>query len=177
MLMQRNILKTRNKKKEIAQPNNNSYVLAIRTEIRPEVTCIEAGAIQEDTMHMIIKQLTRPLAKKTQQILLDSQGYILESSDTIFPTDQLRHRPATEWSMFLSSIYDQILKMRLDSREIRFPYVETVVDFLQGELFDCSFVRVELGDNDAIFVWSIFDYPKNALTFLQEQQQKRNKLY
>lgn len=175
--MQRNILKKKNKKMLTAQANNAARASATRAEMPTEVAGRKAGTVQEDTMHMAIKQLTRPLAKKTQQILLDAQGYILESSDTIFSTDQLRHRPATEWSMFLCSIYDQILTMRLDSREIRFPHVETIADFVQGELFDCSFVRVELGDNDQIFVWSIFDYPKNALNFIQEQQQKRNKLY
>ncbi len=170
-------MKTNKNKSVTAQAQASLMALQLPDEQPSEAARFDVGAIQDETIHMAIKEFKRPLAKKTQQILLDSKGYILESSDTIFSTDQLRHQPATEWSVFLSSIYEQILKMRLDSREIRFPYIETIADFLQGELFDCSFVRVELGDNDQIFVWSIFDYPKNALTFMQEQQQKRNKLY
>lgn len=158
-----------------AAPSQHAVASSTHTPI--EEQALSAARLNGELIHPIFTGLKRPIAKKAQQILLDARGYILESSDTIFSTDLLRHQPATKWSTFLASIYEQVVLLTLDSAEIRFPYVETIADFLKGQLFDCSFMRVELGDNDQIFVWTIFDYPKNALFFIQEQQQKRNKLY
>lgn len=106
-----------------------------------------------------------------QQILLDKNGYIIESNDTIFSTTSLRHRPIAEWSTFLSSFFDQVKNMRLDSPEIVVNRVETITDFMSEKLFDCSFMRVEWDDSDAVFVWSIFDYPTDWLKSLRLQQQ------
>ncbi|MFM2268088.1 MAG: hypothetical protein RL757_1529 [Bacteroidota bacterium] len=117
------------------------------------------------------KNLVAKIKQSQQQILLNQDGYIIESSDTIFSTQALRHRPITEWSMFLASFFDEIRNMKLDSPEILVNRVETITDFISGKLFDCSFMRVEWNDSDSVFVWTIFDYPTEIFKTLQMQQQ------
>jgi hypothetical protein len=107
-----------------------------------------------------------------QQILMDWQGFILESTDTIFSTTQLHHTPAMDWSYFLSSIYTSLQCLKLDSPEIFFPRIGSITNFLNG-IYDCSFMRVEWGDNDKIIVWNIFDY-SNDLNKIQGIQQRFN---
>jgi hypothetical protein len=107
-----------------------------------------------------------------QQILMDWQGFILESTDTIFSTLQLHHSPSMDWSHFLSSIYPSLQLLKLDSPEIFFPRIGSITNFLNG-IYDCSFMRVEWGDNDKIIVWNIFDY-SNDFNKIQEAQQRFN---
>ena len=107
-----------------------------------------------------------------QQILMDWQGFILESTDSIFSTLRLHHTPAQEWSNFLESIFPALQLLKLDSPEVFFPRIGSVTNFLDG-IFDCSFMRVEWGDNDRIIVWNIIDYSKE-LNKIQKMQQKLN---
>ncbi len=107
-----------------------------------------------------------------QQILMDWQGFILESTDTIFSTLILHHTPASDWSYFLSSIFPSLQLLKLDSPEILFPRIGSITNFLDG-IYDCSFMRVEWGDNDKILVWNIFDY-SNDLQKIQQMQQGLN---
>lgn len=107
-----------------------------------------------------------------QQILMDWQGFILESTDTIFSTLVLHHSPASDWSYFLSSIFPSLQLLKLDSPEILFPRIASITNFLDG-IYDCSFMRVEWGDNNKILVWNIFDY-SHDLTKIQQVQQRLN---
>ena len=107
-----------------------------------------------------------------QQILMDWQGFILESTDRIFSTTRLHHTPAQDWSPFLQSIFPVLQQLKLDSPEVFFPRIGSVTNFLDG-IFDCSFLRVEWGDNDKIIVWNICDYSKD-LKKIQHEQQKLN---
>jgi hypothetical protein len=109
-----------------------------------------------------------------QQILMDWQGFILESTDTIFSTKILHHRPISEWSYFFDSIYPNLQELRLDSPEISFPRIASVTNFLDG-IYDCSFMRVEWGDNDKILVWNIFDY-SHQLDKIRILQQRFNEI-
>ena len=59
-----------------------------------------------------------------QQILIDWHGFIVESTDTIFSTFPQRHRPVTEWSPFIESIFPVLLELDLDTPEIFIPRVE-----------------------------------------------------
>jgi hypothetical protein len=109
-----------------------------------------------------------------QQILMDWQGYILESTDTVFSTLQLKHRPATEWSHFLESFFPVLQSLELSSPEIFLPRIGSVTNFLEG-IYDCSFMRVEWGDNDRIIVWNIIDYTFD-LPRIQQAQQRFNEM-
>jgi hypothetical protein len=109
-----------------------------------------------------------------QQILMDWQGFILESTDTIFSTLQLHHQPAIDWSYFLNSIHPSLQLLQLDSPEVFFPRIGSVTNFLNG-IYDCSFMRVEWGDNDEIIVWNIFDY-SHDLKNIQQIQQRFNEI-
>jgi hypothetical protein len=109
-----------------------------------------------------------------QQILLDWRGYILESTDTIFDSRKWHYRPAMEWSHFFISIYPVLQLLELSSPEIYFPRINSVTNFIEGT-FDCSFMRVEMGDNDQIFVWTIFDNTAHYEK-IQKIQQRLNEL-
>jgi hypothetical protein len=121
----------------------------------------------------------KPLASKPkqqthQQILMDWQGFILESTDTIFSTLQLHHTPAIDWSYFLQSIHPSLQLLELNSPEVFFPRIGSITNFLNG-IYDCSFMRVEWGDNDKIIVWNIFDY-SHDLNTIQQMQQRFNEI-
>lgn len=110
-----------------------------------------------------------------QQILMDWQGYVLESTDTVFSTRLLKHRPATEWSHFFESLFPVIQSLELSSSEIFLPRINSITNFLEG-IYDCSFMRVEWGDNDKIIVWNIIDYTAD-LPRIQKAQQRFNEMY
>ena len=109
-----------------------------------------------------------------QQILMDWRGYILESTDTIFSTLHLKDYPATELSNFLSSLFPVIQLLELSSPEIFLPRISSITNSIDG-IFDCSFMRVEWGDNDRIIVWNIIDY-SDALPKVQAAQQRLNEI-
>jgi hypothetical protein len=113
-------------------------------------------------------------ATKNQQILLNWQGYILESTDTIFSTQHLHNRPATEWSHFFNSLFPVIKLLSLNSPEIYLPRIVSVTNFTSG-IYDCSFMRVEYCDNKDIIVWTIFDYTEHKED-LQLAQQRLNEI-
>jgi hypothetical protein len=115
-----------------------------------------------------------PTTKVNQQILLDWQGYVIESTDTIFSTQLLHHRPAEEWSHFFESICPVLQTLKLDSTELVLPRITSVTNFTEG-IFDCSFMRVEWSDNSHVLVWNIFDYSEQ-LPKIQAAQQKFNEI-
>ena len=111
-----------------------------------------------------------PQPTVSQQILIDMQGFILESSDTIFPVE--RHRPVTEWSHFLASILPSLKALRLDSPEVHFPRIDSISDSLSG-LYDCSFIFAEWEDGKLMLVWNIFDFT-TSVSHIERRQQKAN---
>ena len=110
-----------------------------------------------------------------QQLILDWQGYILESTDTIFDTSQLHHRPIEEWSDFFGSMLPILHTLTLDSPAIVLPRIMSVTNFLEG-FFDCSFMRAEWGDNKHVLVWNIVDNSEKMLK-IQAVQQENNEIY
>lgn len=105
-----------------------------------------------------------------QQILIDRQGFILDSSDTIFAVE--RNRPVIEWSLFLASILPSLTSLKHDNAEIHFPRISSVADTLTG-LYDCSFIFAEWEDGNWVLVWNIFDFSKSA-NLMQKKQQRIN---
>ena len=113
--------------------------------------------------------ITQPTAY--QQILIDRQGFILDSSDTIFAVE--RNRPVTEWSLFLASILPSLAALKLDSPEIHFPRIDSISNSISG-LYDCSFIFVEWEDGKLVLVWNIFDFSKSANSMRNRQQKANN---
>jgi hypothetical protein len=113
-----------------------------------------------------------PQPTVSQQILIDMQGFILDSSDTIFAVE--RHRPVTEWSLFLASILPSLKGLRLDSPEVHFPRIDSIADSLSG-LYDCSFIFAEWEDGKLMLVWNIFDFTKSANPIKRRQQTANNR--
>ena len=107
-----------------------------------------------------------------QQILVDLKGFIFESTDTIFSTSSQRNRPVVEWSPFFESIFPTLLSLNLSSAEIHFPQIQSLTNQIFG-LFDCSFMRVEWGDNQQVIVWNIIDNSVD-LNHIQMAQQILN---
>jgi hypothetical protein len=110
----------------------------------------------------------------SQQILIDWEGFIIESNDTIFSTFPHRHRPVMEWSSFIESIFPVLHTLELDSEEIVLTRIDSITNTATG-LFDCSFMRVEWGDSPHVFVWNIFD-SRLELPLLRQQQQRFNEI-
>jgi hypothetical protein len=106
-----------------------------------------------------------------QQVLIDMQGFILDSSDTIFAVE--RHRPITEWSLFVASILPSLKARHLDSPEIYFPRIETIADSFGG-LYDCSFIFAEWEDGKRMLVWNIYDFSKSVERIGKTQQKSHN---
>ena len=119
---------------------------------------------------MTVNQYFKP-PSVYQQILIDTQGFILESSDTIFTVE--RNRPAMEWSLFLASILPSLSTLQRDSAEIHFPRIDSITNTLTG-LYDCSFVFVEWEEGKWVLVWNIFDFSKSK-NLMKKRQQKANR--
>ncbi|MDZ7877014.1 MAG: hypothetical protein U5L45_05055 [Saprospiraceae bacterium] len=111
--------------------------------------------------------------QKCQQILMDMQGIILDSSDTIFAVE--RHRPLTEWSHFLASILPTLNNLKLDSPEIYFPNIDTLGESLSG-LYDCSFISAEWEEGKLVLVWNILDLTKSESLLKRRQQKSQDRI-
>ncbi len=98
------------------------------------------------------------------------QGFILDSSDTIFTVE--RNRPIIEWSLFLASILPALTSLQRDSAEIHFPRIDSITNTLTG-LYDCSFIFAEWEEGKWVLVWNIFDFSKSA-NRMKKRQQKVN---
>ena len=107
-----------------------------------------------------------------QQILIDANGFILESTDTLFSTFPQRHRPVTEWSPFIESIFPVLLELDLDTPEIFIPRVEFESKGVTS-FYDCSFLCIEWNGMQPTIVWNIFENVED-MGKLQEEQQSKN---
>lgn len=116
---------------------------------------------------------TQHLSKFSQLILLNREGHVVASCDSIFSTINLRDKPASNLFPFIESIFDSLLNIEVDHPEVRFSKVETHLDILPGS-YDYTFTSVEL-DGENYILWSIYDYTDLYEDFKQFQQ-KRNEL-
>ncbi len=87
-----------------------------------------------------------------QQLLLDQQGYIIESNDCLFSTFPQRHFPVTDWSPFVASIFQSLWHLP-NHQELAYPKVESTLDGLQG-VHSYLFSKIYYNDTPAI-LWTI----------------------
>jgi hypothetical protein len=104
-------------------------------------------------------------ATASQRILLNFQGYLLESDDGIFDTSCYRDSTLLRYSPFLESVFQEVREWNFDSGELFFPRVETVLDGVIG-VYDCYFRGA--GCN---FEWLICDITIPFEPYREEQQE------
>ena len=80
------------------------------------------------------------LSKHAQFIVLDINGLLLQSCDSLFPTQNLKQDPVYTWFKLLESIFEAIKTLEPD-QEIIFPRVEEPADYLSGN-YDFTFIRI-----------------------------------
>jgi hypothetical protein len=107
-------------------------------------------------------------ATANQRIVLDAQGYILESDDGIFDTSSYRNNPFLAYSPFLESVFSSVLHLQSESGELHYPRVETLLDDVTG-VYDCHFRWIR-GDE---FEWLIYDFT-HAFEQIRDIQQEDN---
>jgi signal transduction histidine kinase len=122
-----------------------------------------------------IKQIKqRELNKFNQIVLLDENGHVVESCDSIFSISALPlGQSVLEWSPFMESIFPALMDLSPENPEMRFTKLEKPFPFLAG-YYDFTFSRVVF-DGTTYILWSIYDYTPIYKDFLQYQQ-KRNEL-
>ena len=103
-----------------------------------------------------------------QRIVLNAQGYILESDDNIFSTVAYRNNSLLVYSPFLESIFDSVCRLEVHSGELFFPRVETLLDSVTG-VYNCSFECI-VGGYCREFEWLIYDItlPYEPLRAMQQ---------
>ncbi len=109
----------------------------------------------------------------SQQILLDEQGRLVISCDSIFSAQSFQQSSLLSVSPFLESIFPVLQNLTITDPSLYFPKVETDLDLLPGT-YDYYFSRIQLEEGDYI-LWSIYDYTKVYEDF-RRFQQRRNEL-
>jgi hypothetical protein len=104
-------------------------------------------------------------ATASQQIVLNIEGYILESDDGIFDTSRYRDNPLLKYSPFLESVFPTVLAWDYDAAELFFTRVETVLDGVIG-VYDCYFRRASCN-----FEWLIDDITLPFEAYREAQQE------
>jgi hypothetical protein len=107
-------------------------------------------------------------ATANQRIVLDFQGYILESDDGIFDTSSYRNNPFLIYSPFLESVFSLVLHLQLESEVLHYPRVETLLDDVTG-VYDCHFRCIREGE----FEWLINDFT-HSFEPIRDIQQENN---
>ena len=107
-----------------------------------------------------------------QRIVLDFQGFILESDDGIFDTTSYRNHPFLIYSPFLESVFSSVLDLQFRSGALHFPRVETILDHVVG-VYDCHFRCIVYNPHQLEFEWVINDITQ-SFDHIREIQQENN---
>jgi len=108
-----------------------------------------------------------------QIILLDKEGCVHFSSETLFSTKAYVGTSMLSDNPFLESIFPQLKELTADSPTIRYSKIENPIPLLKGAYdFSFSFVHVEEGD---FIMWSVYDY-SDLYKKIKASQQKRNEM-
>jgi hypothetical protein len=105
-----------------------------------------------------------------QLILLNEEGMILASCDSLFDSQAMREEPIFEMFPLLESIYDDIRALQLHEQPLRISKVETTFPPLKG-FYDFTFERTELDSRNPI-LWIIYDYTRLYKDYFNHQQKK-----
>ena len=95
------------------------------------------------------------MAKYCQIILLNSDGFIIDSDDFLFDTQMIREKSIRAYSPFIDSIFDKITALSINDSPLQFPSVNANSKYLKG-IFDYRFSR----PNESQILWMIEDCTK-----------------
>ncbi len=109
---------------------------------------------------------------ENQQIMLDKSGHVIENNGTIIKVDKYKGKSLVDVFPFLESIFVNLLSLELNDPEIRFKSVEYALDGKLG-LYNFSFIRIQLGSDDHILVWSITNITSKR-ELIKERRIKKN---
>ncbi len=104
-----------------------------------------------------------------QRIVLDFQGYILESDDGIFDTSNYRDHTFLTYSPFLESVFYSVLDLQVGSDALVYPRIETLLEGVTG-VYDCYFRCISCYRNQPTFEWLIEDLTHSFESVRREQQ-------
>ena len=116
---------------------------------------------------------THQLSEFSQLILLDQQGNLKTSCDSIFDTSTIPPQAFIYHFPFIESIFNILLDTKPDDPELRYSKVETPHAKLPG-IYDYTFTKVTL-EGEWYILWSIYDYTA-IYEGLRLYQQRRNEL-
>ena len=94
----------------------------------------------------------------TQTLILSDVGVLVESCDSIFPTHNFICRQISEWSPFLTGIFES-LRLLPDQRILILPRITTIANNVEG-VFDCLFEKGKEGENTNYIIWRVKDITK-----------------
>jgi hypothetical protein len=111
---------------------------------------------------------------ENQQIMLDKGGYVIENNGKIINVNKYKGKSLVNVFPFLESIFNNLLSLELNDPEIRFKSVEYAFDGKLG-LYNYSFIRIQLGTDDHILLWSITNIT-SKMELIKERRIKKNLL-
>lgn len=114
------------------------------------------------------------MKEATQQLLLlDEEGVLKASCDSIFSSEGYLNKPVLSYFPLVESVYPIIRKLQLNDPEVEFGAVETAFAKLPG-VYDFSFIKMRASQGNLI-LWVIKDHTKRykEKTF---RQQLRNEM-
>ena len=106
-----------------------------------------------------------------QLILLDDQGFIIASCDSIFSTSKMRDESVFKDFPLVESIFDLAKKMKPNEPKLRFSKIETTFKELNG-FYDFTFVRTNI-DHRRPILWTILDYTRLYEDYHRTQQNRQ----
>lgn len=109
--------------------------------------------------------------KDRQLILLDEQGYIIASCDSIFSTLEMRDEPVFKDFPLVESIFELAKNMKPNEPKLRFSKIETTFQELNG-FYDFTFVRTDI-DHRSPILWTVLDYTRLYEDYHRTQQNRQ----
>lgn len=109
------------------------------------------------------------MSKKSQTMMLDKEGLLLSSCDTIFSTENLLDKDLREVFPFLESVFLELLTSLEPGVRVYFPKVETKHVFLSG-YYDYSFKLVRIKRDQWGILWDIIDATEQYSVLKKRQQ-------
>jgi len=109
--------------------------------------------------------------KDRQLILLDDEGRIIASCDSIFPTLDMRDEPVFKHFPLVESIFGIAKNMKVNEPKLRFSKIETTFKELNG-FYDFTFIKTDIDSREPI-LWTILDYTKLYEDYHRSQQERQ----
>ncbi|OJJ21172.1 hypothetical protein BKI52_11435 [marine bacterium AO1-C] len=107
-----------------------------------------------------------------QFVLLDNQGIIVESCNTLFNLTFYQGLSAFTFIPFLESIEETLIKLSVADQPLYFPRLD-IPFFSHHHIYDFTFQRFQPTDDDSFIAWVIKDNT-NHYHYLRQIQQERN---